>query len=86
MKEITKDIIDKANVLQEKGQTVVYVVSNNKIAGLIAISDVEKPNAKEAVQKLKKLNKQVIMLTGDNKTVAKAISDKLDIDKIVIVN
>lgn len=65
-----------------KGQTVVILGTNEKIIGFISISDEVRKNAKDVILKLKNLGiKKTVMLTGDNKLVAKEISDQLQIDE-----
>jgi Cu2+-exporting ATPase len=69
-----------SNAAGAKGQTVVYVVENKKIAAAIALADVIRPESYEAVKRLKEMGIQVAMLTGDSKDVARAVADDLDID------
>jgi len=76
--EITEDKIEK---LSEQGKTVVYVLINGKAAGAIALADIVREESKEAVQKLKELDIKPMMLTGDNKKVAKWVADELGIDE-----
>lgn len=61
--------------------TVVHVAFNNVYAGHIIISDNLKDDAKEAIEKLKALNIQTVMLTGDNKYAAESFAKKLGIDR-----
>ncbi|HSL44092.1 MAG TPA: copper-translocating P-type ATPase [Anaerolineales bacterium] len=63
-----------------KGQTVVYLVEDNKISAAVALADVIRPESYEAVKRLREMNIQVAMLTGDSKDVAKAVADELGID------
>lgn len=62
--------------------TVVHIAIDEKYCGHIVISDVVKTNSKQAIQELKKNNvNEVIMLTGDNKTVAEDVAKELEVDK-----
>ena len=62
--------------------TVVHVAIDNKYCGHIVISDVIKPNAKQAIKELRKNSvSEVIMLTGDNKIVAEDVAKELEINK-----
>lgn len=61
-------------------ETVVYVVVDDKPAGVIAMSDEIRPESHKAISTLKENGIKVIMMTGDNEKVAKAVSDELDLD------
>lgn len=67
----------------EKTGTEVHVAIDGRYAGYILISDVVKPNAKEAIAGLKSAGvKQVVMLTGDTKKVADAVAEELGVDVV----
>ena len=68
--------------LQSQGKTVMLVVTD-RVAGLIAVADVLKPESVEAVQELHRLGLKVVMLTGDNTRTAGAIALELGVDEIV---
>lgn len=70
-------------ILQKDGNSVVYVIENKKILALIGVKDVVRDNAKRVIEELKGLNKQVIMLTGDNTLTAKAVAKELGINKVI---
>jgi Cu+-exporting ATPase len=74
---------DIANELFEKGKTVMFLSLNSKIAGIIAMADTIKPNAKEAVQTLHKEGIETIMITGDNKHTAEAIAHEIGIKHVL---
>lgn len=62
--------------------TIVHVALNERYAGYIVISDVEKEQSKEAISALKRNGvKKTVMLTGDNKKVAKLVAEKLGVDE-----
>lgn len=62
--------------------TTIYVAVDGVYAGCIVISDTMKPDAKEAISRLKALGvEHAVMLTGDRKAVAKAVSTELGIDE-----
>lgn len=69
--------------LQKDGNSVVYVIENEKILALIGVKDIVRDNAKRVIEQLKELNKQVIMLTGDNILTAKAVAKELGINKVI---
>jgi len=69
--------------LQNQAKTVVYAVSAGRLIAVIAMADTLKPYAKEAIQELQKMNKEIIMITGDNPQTAQAIADELGIDRVL---
>ncbi|TSC75761.1 MAG: Cu2+-exporting ATPase [Parcubacteria group bacterium Gr01-1014_30] len=79
--------IDELSVIVEKLQnqakTVVYAAANKKPIAVIAMADTLKPHAREAIQELKKMKKEIIMITGDNPETAKAIAHELGIDRVL---
>lgn len=63
--------------------TIVHVAIDGKYAGHIVISDVIKPDSKEAIQRLKSLGiKKNVMLTGDAKAIAQKVANELGIDQV----
>ncbi len=70
------------NRLSSEGKTVMYLANREQVIGLIAVADTIKKEAIETIQKLKKLNLEVVMLTGDNETTAQAIGEQLGIQQI----
>ncbi|MEO7176523.1 MAG: copper-translocating P-type ATPase, partial [Saprospiraceae bacterium] len=73
----------EATRMQEGGRTVVHVSQDGRIIGLIAIADAIRPTSKAAVEKLRKRNIEVVMLTGDNAATAKRIAKDLGIDSVL---
>ncbi len=69
--------------LKKLGNTIVYVIENKKIIALIGIKDIIRDNARSTIDKLRKLNKEVIMLTGDNEQAAKIIAKEVNIDHVI---
>lgn len=80
---IPKDIKAKYDQLCVDGKTPLLFCEDGKIIGIICVADKIKSDSKDAVFELKELGLDVIMLTGDNKSTAKAIGEKAGIDKIV---
>jgi len=68
--------------LAKLGKTSVYLVKNNTIIGLISLKDGVKEGSVEAIQIMKKMGLEVIMLTGDNQITANAIKEDLNISKV----
>ena len=75
-------IADYLNKEKEKGFTTVLVVRNNTVVGSISVADVIRPEAKQAIEAIKKLNCRTMLLTGDDKTVAKAVARSLGVDEV----
>lgn len=74
--------LEKVDSLRQQGQTVLYLAMDEKLAGILAVSDVIKASTKEAIEMLHKEGVRIVMLTGDNKTTAWAVGKALDIDEI----
>ena len=63
--------------------TIIHVAVDDAYAGHIVISDIEKPNAKEAIAALKKAGvEKTVMLTGDSKRVAEKVAAELSVDEV----
>jgi len=69
--------------LENEGKTTVLVSVNKKAIGIIAIADQLKEHSKEAIEKLKDMDKEVAMITGDNKRTANAIAKQIGIDYVL---
>ena len=65
------------------GKTVMIVASHGAPVGIIAVSDTVKPDAASAVQAIKALGKQVVMITGDNAAAAHAIGRQTGVDRVL---
>lgn len=77
------DKFSQGDSLKEQGKTVVYVYTENKLTGLIAIADTIKESSVEAILSLNKMGIDTVMITGDNEATAKAIGKKLGIKKVL---
>lgn len=73
---------EKFEDLSNEGKTVVFVLLEDKLTGMIAVADMVRETAKEAIAALKKQNVHSIMLTGDNERVANWVAKQLDIDEV----
>jgi len=71
---------EKIEQLSGQGKTVVSVLIDNKLAGAIALADIIRDESKDAIKQLKELGIKTMMLTGDNKQVAKWVADELGLD------
>jgi Cu+-exporting ATPase len=68
--------------LRKEGQTVMYVVVDGAIAGLLGVADPVKQSTPEAIELLHEDGIKIVMLTGDNRTTAEAVAKRLGIDQI----
>ncbi len=64
------------------GNSIIYIVENNKIIGLIGVKDTIKKDAKSTIKKLQEQNLNVIMLSGDNEITASIIAKELGIKNV----
>jgi Cu+-exporting ATPase len=71
------------NQFETQGKTAILAVIDNKLAGIIALADTIKDNAKDAIDSLKSMGIEVIMLTGDNERTAKAVASKLGMSRVI---
>jgi Cu+-exporting ATPase len=71
---------DKLSML---GNSIIYIIENNNIIGIVGVSDKVREEASFVINKLKSMNKHVIMLSGDNKNTAELYGKKLGIDDII---
>ena len=69
--------------LAQAGKTPIYVASNGKIAGIIAVTDPIKSDSKAAIAALQRLGLEVIMLTGDKQLTANAIAKQVGVNEVL---
>jgi len=74
--------LEKANERRDQGETVMFVVLDGEIAGLVSVADPVKDSTPAALESLHRLGFRIIMATGDNERTAKAIGARLGIDEI----
>lgn len=81
--KISNEIENIISKKSREGKTILIVAINKKISGIIAVADIVKDDAKSAIDKLHKLGiKKIVMLSGDNPQVSKAISNQIGIDEV----
>jgi Cu+-exporting ATPase len=68
---------------ETQGKTAILSAIDNKLAGIIALADTIKDNAKQAIDSLKSMGIQVVMLTGDNERTANAVASKLGMSRVI---
>jgi len=80
---LPRELTIASQQLEATGKTVVWVASNGKMLGIIALADKERPLAAETVKRLKQLGiEQVVMLTGDNASTAESIAKVTGIEQV----
>lgn len=77
------ELADKSDELANQGKTPMYISVDHKLAGIIAVADTIKENSVEAIERLHKMNIEVVMITGDNKRTANAIAKEVNIDRVL---
>jgi Cu+-exporting ATPase len=74
---------EDADRLSGEGKTPFYVAIDGALAGLLAVADPIKPTAREAIERLKRMGLDVVLLTGDNRRTAEAVARQAGIDRVV---
>ena len=69
--------------LEKQGKTVMGVMVEKEIMGVIAVADTLKEQSREAIEKLKEMGLEILMITGDNKETAQAVGKELGIKNIL---
>ena len=80
---IGESVESKLTELENLGKTAVLLAADSTLSGILALADTTKESAKIAVDDLKSMGKEVIMLTGDNERTAKSIATQLGIDRVI---
>jgi P-type Cu+ transporter len=73
----------KAELLAAEGKTPIFLARDGRVLGLMALADVLKPQAVEAIRQIKSLGVEVAMITGDNRRTAQAIAGQAGIDRVL---
>jgi Cu+-exporting ATPase len=75
-------LVPRAQALAAEGKTAVYLALGGRALGLLAVADVLKPEAPDAVAALKRRGLEVIVLTGDARPTAEAIARRAGVEKV----
>jgi P-type Cu+ transporter len=78
----TAPLAKAAETRRKEGETVMFLGTDGKLAGLVAVADPIKSSAAEAIAKLHGLGLTIVMATGDNETTARAVAARLGIDEV----
>lgn len=81
--EISETMKHRISTLESDGKTVIVVILDNELVGIIAVADTLRDNAKQVIDKIKHMGKNVILMSGDNERTANAIGRKLGIDNVL---
>ncbi|NOZ75049.1 MAG: heavy metal translocating P-type ATPase [FCB group bacterium] len=76
------DLTQEAEALRVQGETVMFIAVDGQAGGLLGVADPIKPTTRSAIEDLLADHIHVVMLTGDNKTTASAVADKLGITDV----
>jgi len=76
-------VLETKLALETEGKTVMLVAINGNYAGLVAVADTLKDTSKQAIQRLKDMELEVIMITGDNQRTAEAIAKEAGIQHVI---
>ena len=76
-------LAERAEELRRDGQTAMFVIIDNRAAGILGVADPIKSSTPEAIETLHKDKVEIVMLTGDSKTTAEAVARKLNIDQVI---
>lgn len=79
--KINESNSSRVATLSAQGKTVIFVIINDELKGAIALADIIRPESKEAITRLKAMGIRCMMLTGDNKQVAKWVADAIGLDE-----
>ncbi len=78
----TASLPEKSDQLRQEGQTAMYIIIDNTLAGVISVADPIKQTTPAAIEALHKEGLTIVMLTGDNQKTAEAVAKKLGIDQV----
>jgi len=77
-----KELAEEIGGWRRRGATVLFVVRDDMVLGALALEDAVRPESRQAVERLHRLGKRVVMLTGDARQVADAVASELGVDEV----
>ena len=80
---VPEDMLKRADSLAKDGKTPLYFEREGKLLGIIAVADIIKADSAQAVQELRNMGIEVVMLTGDNEATAKSIGAQAGVDRVI---
>jgi Cu+-exporting ATPase len=78
-----RDWLERAEAMRADGQTVMFVIDGDRVAGLLAVADPIKATAAEAIADLHREGLRLVMLSGDSRTTAEAVARRLGIEEVM---
>jgi P-type Cu+ transporter len=75
--------LNRMEKLEGEGKTAMLIAVNDNLAGIIAVADTVKETSAKAINHLKNMGIEVIMITGDNKLTAEAIANQVGVDRVL---
>jgi Cu+-exporting ATPase len=77
------ELSEKAEAMRKEGQTVMFIAVDGRLAGLLGVADPIKETTPEAIETLHREGIRIVMVTGDNRTTAEAVSKRLGLDEVI---
>ena len=71
---------ENVETIKQQGKTIVFILEDNNVIGALALADIIREESKEAIKRLKSMGIKCMMLTGDNKYVAKWVAEEVGLD------
>lgn len=81
--EVPEEYEKDEQALVEDGNSILFVALNGKLEALIGVKDIVKDGVNKTIEKLKKQNIEVVMITGDNEKTAKKVASQIGIEKVI---
>lgn len=81
--DIPESVEEKAGQLAEEGKTPLFFGRDGRLLGMIAVADVIKKDSPEAIEQLRNMGIDVVMITGDNRRTAEAIGRQAGVDRVI---
>ena len=81
--KINNNMLREEKKLSLDGNSIVYVIEDKKVIGLIGVKDIIRDNTKDVINKLKNIDKRIIMLTGDSEITANIIAKSTGIKEVI---
>lgn len=77
------DLVRVAERLADEGKTPMYVAREATVLGIVAVADTVRPDSRQAIDALRAMGMEVVMLTGDNQRTARAIARQVRVDRVL---